>query len=182
MTDIIKDIVAQNKYVELIYKVIDAKTGSILTSVEFPIGYVHGVNEILAPQVTAELEGKTVGETIEVPIDCNKLYGPRNESLVITDLLENVPKQYHEVGMNILMENDKGETKSFLVTRMDDKTLTIDGNNPLCGREVIFKLEIVTVRDASAEEIETGGPVDARPDINEIMDKANSSGSQETIH
>ena len=79
--------VGDGKLVELTYKVIDAKTGSILTGVEFPIGYVHGVNEILAPQVTAELEGRLPGDVIEVPIDCNKLFGPRDESLVVTDLI-----------------------------------------------------------------------------------------------
>lgn len=70
------------------------------------------------------------------------------------------------------MENEKGESKSFLVTRIDDKTLTIDGNNPLCGREVIFKLEILTVRNATEPEIELGGPVDAEPDLNEILNSA----------
>lgn len=155
-----KETVQDNKFVELTYQVIDAKTGGVLTSVEFPLGYVHGANEVLAPQVMAELEGKAVGEVIEVPIDCNKLYGPRDESLVITDYIENVPQEYREVGTAILMENDKGQTKSFLVTRVDENTVTIDGNNPLCGREVIFKLEILTVRDATAEEIEAGGKVD----------------------
>ena len=38
-------------------------------------------------------------------------------------------------------KNDKGQTRSFLVTRMDDETLTVDGNNPLCGRQVVFTLE-----------------------------------------
>jgi FKBP-type peptidyl-prolyl cis-trans isomerase SlyD len=133
--------------------------------VEFPLGYIHGANEVLAPQVMAELEGKSVGDIIEVPIDCNKLYGPRDESLVITDYIENVPAEYRHVGTAILMENDKGQTKSFLVTRVDETSLTIDGNNPLCGREVIFKLEILTVRDATAEEIEAGGKVDPGPGI-----------------
>jgi FKBP-type peptidyl-prolyl cis-trans isomerase SlyD len=149
-----KEIIKDNKFVELTYKVIDQKTGNILTRVEFPIGYVHGANEILAPEVTAELEGKSVGDVIEVPIDCNLLYGPRDESLVFTDHIENVPEEYREVGTKIVMANDKGETKDFLVTRIDDKTLTIDGNNPLCGRKVIFTLEILTIRDASDEEIE----------------------------
>ena len=35
------------------------------------------------------------------------------------------------------MENDKGDTKTFIVTRVDEQSVTIDGNNPLCGREVI---------------------------------------------
>lgn len=161
----LEDAVADGKYVELMYKVIDKKSGNVLTEVEFPIGYVHGVTEALAPAVTAELEGRLAGDVIEVPIDCNQLYGPRDESLVIIEAIENVPEEYREVGMSILMENDKGQTKTFLVTRVDEKSVTIDGNNPLCGREVIFRLEIKDVRDATEEEIEFGGKVEDTPDV-----------------
>ena len=45
------------------------------------------------------------------------------------------------------------------------KTLTVDGNNPLCGREVVFTLEILTVRDATDEETRAGGTIGAQPDI-----------------
>jgi FKBP-type peptidyl-prolyl cis-trans isomerase SlyD len=84
---------------------------------------------------------------------------------VITDRLQNVPEEYHEVGMSILMENDRGQTKTFLVTRVDKTSITIDGNNPLCGREVIFRLEILLVRDATDEEIQHGGKVEQGPDL-----------------
>jgi len=164
-----EDPIADGKLVELTYKVIDIKTKSVLTEVEYPIGYVHGLSEILAPQVTAELEGKLPGDVIEVPIDCNKLFGPRDESLVFTDNIDNVPEEYRELGMSILMENNDGKSKTFIVTRMDEKSITVDGNNPLCGREVVFRLNIVTVRDATEEELELGGPVNANPDISEIV-------------
>ena len=159
------ETIADGKYVELTYKVIDQKSGAVLTQVEYPLGYVHGTNEILAPTVMAELEGKAAGEVIEVPIDCNQLYGPRDESLVLTERIENVPEEYREVGMSILMENDRGQTKTFLVTRVDKRSVTIDGNNPLCGREVIFRLEILLVRDATDEEIQYGGKVEEGPDL-----------------
>jgi len=164
-----KDTIKDNKFVELSYKVIDQKSAEVLTQVEYPIGYVHGVTDVLSPLVAAELVGKSVGDIIEVPIDCNELYGPRDESLVFTDLIENVPEDYREIGITITMENDKGETKNFIVTRMDDKTLTVDGNNPLCGREVIFKLEILSVRDATEEEIANGAGVNKGPDIDESL-------------
>ncbi len=163
-----KEIIEDGKYVELTYKVIDQNSGAVLTMVEYPIGYVHGTNEILAPAVMAELKGKSVNEVIEVPIDCNELYGPRDESLVITSSRQDVPKEYQEVGMAILMENDQGQSKSFLVTRVDAKSVTIDGNNPLCGREVIFRLEISLVRDASDEEIEYGGKIEEGPDLDGV--------------
>jgi len=151
------EVVQDNKFVELTYKVIDQKSGEALTEVEFPLGYIHGQNDVLAPHVLKQLEGHSAGDIIEVPLDSDRLYGQRDESLVFTDRLENVPEEYREIGTTIAMENDKGEVRNFIVTRMDDATLTVDGNNPLCGRDVVFKLEILTVRDATEKEMETGG-------------------------
>ena len=160
-----REAIQDGKFVELTYKVTDGKSGDVLTSVEFPLGYVHGRNEILAPFVHKELEGRRAGDVIEVPIDGNRIFGPRDESLVFTDRLENVPVEYRQIGVSILMENDSGQTRSFIVTRMDDETLTIDGNNPLRGRDVVFKLEVLTVRDATHEEMKAGGAIGAAPNI-----------------
>jgi len=159
------ETVCNGKFVELTYKVTDRKSGHVLTRVEFPLGYVHGHNEILAPSVHAQLAGRSAGDVIEVPIDGNRIFGPRDESLVVTDRIENVPEEYRQVGTSILMENDKGQTRSFLVTRVDDATLTVDGNNPLCGREVVFTLEVLSVRDATDEETRAGGAIVARADV-----------------
>ena len=159
------------KFVELTYKVTDKKSGRVLTMVEFPLGYVHGHNEILSPFVHKELEGKSAGDVIEVPIDGNQIFGPRDESLIFTDHIENVPEEYRQVGTSILMENDKGQTRSFLVTQIDDKTLTVDGNNPLCGREVVFVLDIRTVREATNEETKAGGSICAEADVDPSLMK-----------
>jgi FKBP-type peptidyl-prolyl cis-trans isomerase SlyD len=165
MSDTIEDF----KFVELNYRVVDVKTGDILRTVEYPLGYVQGVNGVLSEQVQEQLKGKKVGDTIDIPIDVDKVYGPRDESLVFSDHIDNVPEEYREVGLTITMENEKGEAKNFIVTRVDDKTVTVDGNNPLSGREVMFIIEVLTVRDATDEEIDCGGAVGADPDINEIL-------------
>jgi len=159
------EAIRDGRFVELTYRVTDRKSGHVLTRVEFPLGYIHGHNEILAPSVHQELEGRGAGEVIEVPIDGNRIFGPRDESLVFTDAIDNVPEEYRKVGTSILMENDKGQTRSFLVTRVTEETLTVDGNNPLCGREVVFTLEILSVRDATDEETRAGGAIVAPPDI-----------------
>ena len=165
MSEAIREVVREGKFVELTYKVTDRKSGHVLTRVEFPLGYVHGHNEILAPSVHQALEGKSAGDIIEVAIDGNQIFGPRDESLVITNRIENVPEEYRQVGTSILMENDRGQTRSFLVTRMDDETLTLDGNNALCGRAVVFVLEILTVRHATDEETRVGGAINTGADI-----------------
>jgi FKBP-type peptidyl-prolyl cis-trans isomerase SlyD len=159
------ETIQNGKFVELTYKVTDRKSRHVLTRVDFPLNYVHGHNEILSPSVHKELEGRSVGDVIEVPIDGNQIFGPRDESLVFTDRIENVPEEYRQVGGSILMENEKGQTRSFVVTWMDDEKLTVDGNNPLCGREVVFTLEILTVRDATDEETRMGGAITAHADI-----------------
>jgi FKBP-type peptidyl-prolyl cis-trans isomerase SlyD len=161
MSETIRD----GKFVELTYRVTDRKSGHVLTRVDFPLGYVHGHNEILAPSVHKELEGKSAGDVIEVPIDGNQIFGARDESLVVTDLIENVPEEYRQLGTSILMENDRGQTRSFIVTRMDEETLTVDGNNPLCGREVVFSLRVLTVRDATDEETRAGGAIVAGANV-----------------
>ncbi len=159
------DKIEDGKFVELTYEVTDKKSGHVLTAVEFPLGYVHGHNEVLAPFVHSQLEGKGEGDVIDVPFDGSEIYGERDESLVFTDRIENVPEDYRKVGNSILMENESGQTRSFLVTRMDEETLTVDGNNPLCGRKVIFTLKVLTVRDATEDELQAGGAIVAEPDV-----------------
>ena len=165
------ETIQENKFVELNYKVIDKKTDDVLVGVEFPIGYVQGSDCVLASNVTDQLEGKSTGDIIEVPVDCNQLYGPRDESLVFTDRIENVPEEYREIGTTIHMESEKGKPRSFIVTHIDEETLTVDGNNPLCGREVIFRLEILSVRDATIEEIEAGGAIIEEPEMLQTLNK-----------
>ncbi len=164
--------IQDGKFVELTYKVTDQKSGHVLTRVDFPLSYVHGHNEILAPSVHGELAGRSAGDIIEVPIDGNQIFGARDESLVFSDRIDNVPEEYRQLGTSILMENDRGQTRSFIVTRLDDETLTVDGNNPLCGREVVFTLEILNVRDATNEETRAGGAIVAGADIDPARMKA----------
>jgi len=63
------------------------------------------------------------------------------------------------------MENDRGQTRSFLVTHVDDEKVTVDGNNPLSDREVVFVLEILAVRDATDDETRVGGAIPAGVDV-----------------
>ena len=164
MTETNTSTIAHGKYVELTYLVRDSKTGEVLTEVTRPLNYVHGVTEILAPTITRELEGKAQGQRVDLLIDCNQLYGPRDESLVITENVAAVPSEYRQVGTQILMENNLGQMKSFLVTNIEGDKITFDGNNPLCGREVIYQVRVLLVRDATPEEREYGGKVEANPE------------------
>ena len=70
------ETIHDGKYVELTYKVIDRKSGHVLTAVEFPLGYVHGHNEILSPFVHAQLEGRSAGEASATSTGADPLSSP----------------------------------------------------------------------------------------------------------
>ncbi|MDP3892501.1 hypothetical protein, partial [Nocardioides sp.] len=63
------DTIEDGTFVELNYKVIDNKTGDVLVTVDYPLGYVHGVNDVMSEEVTKFLYGKKAGDIIDVPID-----------------------------------------------------------------------------------------------------------------
>ncbi len=151
--------ISYGKLVELKYRLLDAKTGQVLSAVEFPLNYIHGQNEILSSEIMKELEGKRAGEVIELELNGDDLFGPRDESLVIIERPENVPEEYRKPGLQIMMQNEKGDVRPFYVTYMDDEKIIIDGNSPFSGRALKFELEILGVREPTEEEIEAGGIV-----------------------
>ncbi len=59
------------------------------------------------------------------------------------------------VGMRFQAETEQGPVP-VVVTAMEGDTVTVDGNHPLAGQELHFKVSVSDVRDASAEEVEHG--------------------------
>jgi len=152
--------ITTNKFVELTYRIIDQTNGEVIEQVEEPLGYVQGDNTLLFNQVTKELEGKSVGDEVEILLKAEDAFGPTVEELVFTDDINNVPVEYRFIGAAVTMQNDKGGTKDFIVSSIEDGKLTIDGNHPLAGKDIIFYVEVLSVRDATADEIIEGGSID----------------------
>ncbi|MDB4847472.1 peptidylprolyl isomerase [Candidatus Pseudothioglobus singularis] len=152
--------ITTNKFVELTYRIIDQTNGEVIEQVEEPLGYVQGDNTLLFNQVTKELEGKSVGDEVEILLKAEDAFGAKLEELIFTDEINNVPVEYRFIGAAVTMQNDKGGTKDFIVSNIEDGKLTIDGNHPLAGKDIIFYVEVLSVRDATADEIIEGGSID----------------------
>jgi len=133
------DKITINKFVELTYKIIDQSNDEIIEQVEDPLGYVQGDNSLLFNQVTKELEGKSIGDQVEILLKSTDAFGPKLDELIFTDDIENVPIEYRAIGANVTMQNDKGGTKDFVVSKIENGKLTIDGNHPLAGKDIIFR-------------------------------------------
>ena len=142
------------------YRIVDQSNGEIIEQVEDPLGYVQGDNSLLFNQVTKKLEGKSAGDEVEILLKAKDAFGPKIEDLIFTDDIDNVPMEYRHIGANVTMQNDKGGTKDFVVSSIENGKLTIDGNHPLAGKDIIFFVEVLSIRDATADEIIEGGSID----------------------
>ncbi len=87
-------------------------------------------------------------------------FGPKLDELIFTDNIENVPMEYRAISASVTMQNDKGGTKDFVVSKIENGKLTIDGNHPLAAKNIIVLVEVLTIRDATADEIIAGGAVE----------------------
>lgn len=148
--------ITRNKAVQFTYSIADDE-GNIIEQVDLPVSYVHGASSMgLIERVERALEGCRSGDKIEVSVPPSEGFGEYDPSLTFTDALENVPPQFRQMGARVEMQNDQGETKEFVVSRIEDGMLTIDGNHPLAGKTAKFSVTVLSVRDATKEEIRDG--------------------------
>jgi FKBP-type peptidyl-prolyl cis-trans isomerase SlyD len=67
------------------------------------------------------------------------------------------------VGAEVEMMNDQGDSRKFTVTRIENGQLTVDGNHPMAGKTIVFRIKVTEIRDATAEEIANGVDAMAMP-------------------
>ena len=103
-------------------------------------------------------------QALSVSLSPGEGFGEHLEELTYVDELDNVPEEYRHVGAEIEFQNDIGESRIFRVTHIDSDTLTVDGNHPFAGKNLVFTITVQAVRDASAEEISRGHNVPADAD------------------
>lgn len=121
-----------------------------------PLAYVHGVGS-LVPGLESELEGKTAGDSLEVRIPPEEGYGVRQENLVQDVPRDRLPASPDpEVGMQLRATGDGGEEFVLTIVAIEGDTVRLDGNHPLAGVPLNFAVEVVSVREATAEELAHG--------------------------
>jgi len=154
--------ITRNKHVQFTYSITD-EDGNVVEQVDLPVNYIHGATHMgLIERVERALEGHTTGETVIVEVPPEEGFGDYDPSLTFTDDINNVPPQYRQVGAQVEMVNDEGESKTFIVSHVDEKSLTVDGNHPLAGKTARFSVKILEVRDATVEELREGA---ANPNV-----------------
>ncbi|MDU8925009.1 peptidylprolyl isomerase [Pasteurellaceae bacterium LIM206] len=120
-----------------------------------PLEYLQGHHNLVIGLENA-LEGKAVGDKFEVRVKPEEGYGEYNENMVqrvAKDVFVGVDEL--AVGMRFIADTDLGPLP-VVITEVSDDEVVVDGNHMLAGQELLFNVEVVGLREATAEEIAHG--------------------------
>lgn len=148
-------IVEDGRVVVVNYRLMD-ETGAEIDSSEVsqPISYLHGNGQIL-PGLERELEGKVVGEEATIVVSPEDGFGPHRQEYVM-----DVPRSQFdfpvEKGSVVEAETPDGRSQYLQILDVKEDSVTLDGNHPMAGKELHFEITVVSIRDATAEEMNHG--------------------------
>lgn len=150
-------LIGDNSVVSMHYKLTD-NDGNVIDSSEGmePLTYLHGAGNII-PGLENALIGKVAEDSLTVKVKPSDGYGE-----VMEDLIQTIDKSAFqgvetvEAGMSFEAQGPDGSAQRIVVKHVEGDQVTIDANHPLAGVELNFDVNIVSVREATPEEISHG--------------------------
>ncbi len=135
------------------YKVSE-KNGTVLeqTEQDNPVVYLQGL-EMMLPAVEEALEGRIPGDKVKLELKAADAFGERVDDLVTT-----IPSSDFEepeslnAGEDIIVGNGEEEV-IMTVIDISDKNITLDGNHPFAGKDIVFEIEVIEVHKTTDEDL-----------------------------
>ncbi len=83
-------------------------------------------------------------KTVDIPVD--EAYGQASPENVIDFPKSNFPEDMEvEVGAQLYLNGQNGQPIPVVVKEIKEEAITLDGNHPLAGKDLIFDLELVSI-------------------------------------
>ncbi|MBY4678013.1 FKBP-type peptidyl-prolyl cis-trans isomerase [Marinobacterium arenosum] len=120
-----------------------------------PLPYLHGHRNII-PGLENALEGREAGDSFRVEIHPDQGYGRRDNGLVQTIKRSEFGDAELAVGMHYQVQDEEGQQQLVEIVELSDDEVTVDGNHPLAGHTLTYDIEVVSVRDATTDELAQG--------------------------
>lgn len=149
--------ISNNSVVAIHYKLQDDQ-GNVIDSSEGaePLTYLQGAGNII-PGLEKALAGKSEGDSVNVRVEPEEAYGE-----VIPELVQTVDRSAFEgvdtiaEGMAFEAQTPSGSVQRIVVKEVQGDAVVVDGNHPLAGVPLTFDVDVVSVREATEEEIAHG--------------------------
>jgi FKBP-type peptidyl-prolyl cis-trans isomerase SlyD len=130
--------------------------GNLIQQSAEAVQYLHGGYDGIFPVVEEALQGRSPGEKVQVRLEPEDAFGEYDAELVRMAERAQFPPEL-EVGMQFEQESGtEDELLIYTVTDVAGDKVVLDGNHPLAGMALNFACTVVSVRAATAGEIERG--------------------------
>ena len=119
-----------------------------------PIAILFGHGNII-PGLEKAMDGREAGDSFQATVPAAEAYGERREGLS-----QRIPKKHFgaqklEPGMQVVLQTNFGP-RAVTIQKVGMSVVDVDLNHPMAGKDLDFDIEIVEVREASAEELAHG--------------------------
>lgn len=147
--------ITKDSVVQLHYRVSDA-SGLIEDSAKGePMLYLHGHQNML-PAIEQALEGKAAGDELSLVVEPKDAYGERDDSAIQSIQVKHLKgAKKWAPGMTAVVDTEHGP-RQVKIVKVGMFKAEVDVNHPLAGKTLTFDLNVVSVREATAEEIAHG--------------------------
>lgn len=110
-----------------------------------PLEFTLGAGQLI-PGFEKAVLGMKVGEKKIVTIPADEAYGPHRDEQVVEIPREELPSDLTpQVGQQLVVTQQDGRQIIVVITEVSDKTVTIDANHPLAGKDLTFEIELVKI-------------------------------------
>ena len=112
-----------------------------------PIEFTLGQGKLI-PGFEKGLIDMKLNEKKTITIPQEEAYGDVNKDLIQEVQKTELPQDMApEVGMGLVSKSPDGQEMNLMVVEVRDESIVIDGNHPLAGKELIFDLEVVEIKE-----------------------------------
>ncbi len=151
--------IEKNQIVSIEYEVRDGNNVVDSNVGGAPLVFMFGKGQII-PGLENGIQNMAIGEKGDVLVKAEDAYGEYNDEAV-----QELPREQFagielEMGMSLYGQGEDGSTVQVIVKEIGEDSVVIDFNHPLAGKELMFSVTINNIREASAEELLSGVPVE----------------------
>jgi FKBP-type peptidyl-prolyl cis-trans isomerase SlyD len=142
-----------NKVVTMNYNLKD-KDGNVIDSSESrgSLSFLSGTNQIL-PKLEEAVSKMLIGSKKNIKLSAADAYGELNNDAFQVVERSTFPEDAAiEEGIGYISTAEDGQQTPFKISKIDGDEITLDFNHPLAGVDLEFEVELLDIRDASAEE------------------------------
>jgi peptidylprolyl isomerase/FKBP-type peptidyl-prolyl cis-trans isomerase SlpA len=112
-----------------------------------PLSFTIGEDRVI-PGFEEAVTGMEPGDEKTKEVDPEQAYGEHREDMVMEMERGQIPDEVDpEVGQQLQLRLENGQTVPVLITALGEDTVTIDANHPLAGRKLIFEIEVLDVEE-----------------------------------